>query len=322
MLTRGYVLDGNFSAEHLRMKNPDDEVILTDGTAFFVKEMEYKNHLKLALETKQVSRTPGFRPMLLPEFINFCYQRSTCNDHKAVNRANAERHKLEATGIGAAACSRHGFFVPHSVVDFQKGERQMNMDYTLCQALNYNSDGIPRTVVCYDIACQFFIHFEERVRNSPYLSLPADMTIEKAIGQFHIHGHQEDCFPKYSPNFIPGIGQVDGEIIETLWSQLNEVSGSTRSMSKFHRRETLNDHMNDSNWKKLLRMVSALIRKFKNASRQRKIADDAFQELTISADPVMVDEWQVSEKEALDGRLINLDAMKIFDVSLQKGSEY
>jgi hypothetical protein len=69
-MTRGYVLDGNFSAEHLRMKNPEDEVILTDGTAFFVKELEYKNHLKLALESKQVSRTPGNRSVLYLKLIN------------------------------------------------------------------------------------------------------------------------------------------------------------------------------------------------------------------------------------------------------------
>jgi Kyakuja-Dileera-Zisupton transposase len=196
----------------------------------------------------------------------------------------------------------------------------MNMDYTLCQALKYNSDGIPRTVVCYDIACQFFTHFEDRVQNNPYLSLPRNMTIEKAIGQFHIHGHQDDCFPKYSPNFIPGIGQVDGEIIETLWSQLNEVSGSTRSMSMFHRRETLNDHMNDSNWKKLLQMVSALIRKFKHATRERKIAETAFLELSNTADPHMVNEWRIAEAKAVEDRLFNLDAMKIFDISLAKGS--
>jgi hypothetical protein len=146
------------------------------------------------------------------------------------------------------------------------------------------------------------------------------MTIEKAIGQFHIHGHQEDCFPKYTPNFIPGIGQVDGEIIETLWSQLNEVSGSTRSMSTFHRRETLNDHMNDSNWKKLLRMVSALSRKWKNATRQRQIAQEAYEELTSSADPDMVAEWSSAEKKALNDRLVDLNAMKVFDVSLMKGT--
>lgn len=33
-----------------------------------------------------------------------------------------KQHLLH-TGIGAAACPRHGCFVPHSVVDFHKGER-------------------------------------------------------------------------------------------------------------------------------------------------------------------------------------------------------
>ncbi|KAG2336366.1 hypothetical protein BDR05DRAFT_978803 [Suillus weaverae] len=53
---------------------------------------------------------------------------------KAKDVANASHHKLEATGIG-------GCFVPHLMVNFQKGERftgqyfcqrQMNMDYALC----------------------------------------------------------------------------------------------------------------------------------------------------------------------------------------------
>jgi hypothetical protein len=30
---------------------------------------------------------------------------------------------MDSTGIGACVCGRHGAFVPHSVVDFQKGER-------------------------------------------------------------------------------------------------------------------------------------------------------------------------------------------------------
>jgi hypothetical protein len=53
------------------------------------------------------------------------YQRSQCSNHKAVNQANANRHNLYATGIGACACAKHGCFVPHSVVDFQKGERSV-----------------------------------------------------------------------------------------------------------------------------------------------------------------------------------------------------
>lgn len=51
------------------------------------------------------------------------FQRATCANHKAVNQANSNRKNLDATGVGACACARHGCFIPHSVVDFQKGER-------------------------------------------------------------------------------------------------------------------------------------------------------------------------------------------------------
>jgi hypothetical protein len=55
VLTRGYCMDGNFSAEHLRMRKPDDEVIFADGAGFFVAEKRYKDHLELAIEGKQAS---------------------------------------------------------------------------------------------------------------------------------------------------------------------------------------------------------------------------------------------------------------------------
>ena len=41
---------------------------------------------------------------------------------------------MEATGIGAIACGRHGCFIPHSVVDFQKGERYVGMLCTFAAA--------------------------------------------------------------------------------------------------------------------------------------------------------------------------------------------
>jgi Kyakuja-Dileera-Zisupton transposase len=43
---------------------------------------------------------------------------------------------------------------------------------------------------------------------------------------------------------------IDGEILETLWSILNSISPSMRTASLAHRSEVLDDHMNDSNWKK------------------------------------------------------------------------
>ena len=49
---------------------------------------------------------------------------------------------------------------------------------------------------------------------------------------------------------MKGAGHIDGEIIETLWSGMNKVSGGARLMSKAHRQVTLDDYVRDSNWKK------------------------------------------------------------------------
>jgi len=55
-------------------------------------------------------------------------------------------------------------------------------------------------------------------------------------------------------NFVQGAGKLDGELLETLGSDFNKVSASVHSMSKAHRAELYDDHMRDSNWKKLVGM--------------------------------------------------------------------
>lgn len=128
------------------------------------------------------------------------------------------------------------------------------MDYSICKALHYNTEDIPVALVMYDIMCQYRVNFKKRVRKSPELSIPKSLEIRTGIGLFHIHGHQDSCLPRYSPSFIPGAKQVDGEIIETLWAPLNNISRSLRGMSLAHRQEALDAHMNYSNWKKLVRI--------------------------------------------------------------------
>lgn len=128
------------------------------------------------------------------------------------------------------------------------------MDYSLSQALAYNMPESPTAVVIYDIMCQYGVHLRSRFEQSPFLHLPDGISIDGGIGLFHVHGHQDTCYPRFAPNFIPGTGRQDGEIMETLWAPLKLVSGSTRAMTAAHRRETLDDHMNDSNWKKTIGM--------------------------------------------------------------------
>ena len=50
-------MDGNFQAEHMRMKNPKDDILLSNGTGFMVSKEPYKSHLKSAVERWQVSST-------------------------------------------------------------------------------------------------------------------------------------------------------------------------------------------------------------------------------------------------------------------------
>jgi hypothetical protein len=52
---RGFMMDGNFQAEHMRMRNPEKDVPLSDGTGFMVSKKPYELHLKSAVEGRQVS---------------------------------------------------------------------------------------------------------------------------------------------------------------------------------------------------------------------------------------------------------------------------
>ncbi|KAF8260645.1 hypothetical protein EI94DRAFT_1494155, partial [Lactarius quietus] len=71
------------------------------------------------------------------------------------------------------------------------------------------------------IMCQWSIHMKDRVNNSSFLNLPDSLELKFSIGLFHIHGHQDTCLARYSPSFIEGGRQIDGETIETLWAPLN-----------------------------------------------------------------------------------------------------
>ena len=47
--------DGNFSAQHMNMLNPQDDVGLTDGEGYMTNEAKYKAHPEDAKDSKQAS---------------------------------------------------------------------------------------------------------------------------------------------------------------------------------------------------------------------------------------------------------------------------
>jgi hypothetical protein len=56
---RGFIMDGNFQAEHMKMRNPENDVPLSEGTGFMVSQKPYESHLKSAAERRQVSPIAG-----------------------------------------------------------------------------------------------------------------------------------------------------------------------------------------------------------------------------------------------------------------------
>ena len=133
------------------------------------------------------------------------------------------------------------------------GFRYVNMDYGICQALGFMA-GLTTVIIMYDIACQWFVNFHKRVKTTPTLHVPKDMSLTPAVGKFHLGAHIDSCFALFSLNFIQGAGQLDGEIIETLWSLLDKSASSTRVMSEAARQETIDKIMNDVNWRKTVGM--------------------------------------------------------------------
>jgi Kyakuja-Dileera-Zisupton transposase len=212
----------------------------------------------------------------------------------------------------------------------------VNVDYSVCNALNFNSHGLRESLLIYDVYCQYGVHFKERLQeNSQYLSTDPEMEIFGAIGKFHLADHVDSCFSKWSLNFMKGAGHIDGEIMETLWSGMNKVSAAARSMSKAHRHETLDDYMRDSNWKKIVGIgkfffsqyqflliyyffsVSTLITKLKRSQVGIASTEPAFQQLDESCvlRNLPVEAWRFSEHLAMEERGEHL---AIFDINHQK----
>ena len=202
-----------------------------------------------------------FRCPYLPvySFIHSClfffHQKPACNAHRAILDGEKSGPGKRVRGIGAIACARHGCFCPSSVVDFPKGEKQMHMDYALSEATKTtNMTTIKTLALVYDVMCEYGVHLDERFLQHIGLSLPEGLEIIKAIGLFHVHGHMDVCLHRYATTYIPNLGVIDGEILETLWSVINQTARSTRGATTAHRTEVLDDHMGDSNWKKTINM--------------------------------------------------------------------
>ncbi|KAI5885747.1 uncharacterized protein SCHCODRAFT_02520026 [Schizophyllum commune H4-8] len=270
--------DGCFKLNNQRTRNPDADVRLSDGECMLVGSRQYQTHLK-------VTKEPA--------------NRKSCQNHRAVASSRSRDRNLAASGVGTYACARHGLFIPHTTVDYQKGEAQMNTDYSTSCLIEGLSAETHKILIAYDIMCEYIVNLKTRLTEGPYLTNRA-IDIEAAVGKFHLGAHIRECFAKFSPNFIKGAGQLDGEILETLWATLEKLASNTRSMSPAHRQEVLDLLMNDMNWKKIIQLADVLKKKAMKASVECKHARAAYEELKDTLSDQQTARWLQEERESLE----------------------
>ncbi|KAG1734186.1 hypothetical protein EDD22DRAFT_787944 [Suillus occidentalis] len=78
----------------------------------------------------------------------------------------------------------------------------MNVDYSICNAIIQVANSVNNLLIIYDVGCQWSLHFEEHVDNSPGLTLSDNTEIVAAVGKFHLSTHKLAYFARYSLNFI------------------------------------------------------------------------------------------------------------------------
>jgi hypothetical protein len=110
-----------------------------------------------------------------------------------------------------------------------------------------------RIILTYDIACQWSKNFRKRMSEfSAEMQIPDTTQVDVAIPGWHINGHGASCRENFNLSYIEGAGRTVGEDIETTWAGTNPLAPSVREMGPAARHDTLNDHWNGWNFRKIV----------------------------------------------------------------------
>ncbi|KAM6497177.1 hypothetical protein JOM56_007650, partial [Amanita muscaria] len=272
-------LDANFRLKRLNVSKDADDPDLNQGCAYFVNDKSFQTYLQMYND-----KVPN--------------DTSTCSNYDAIKLASMRGSKGTATtGVGTVECIRHDMKRPTSVGDLQKGERYVNMDYFFLSSLQQNCP--TRLVVSYDIACQWSKNLGQRIKlYGPSLgSIVQDMSITFAVPKAHLPVHQDFCKSRFSFNLLPRMGRTDGEAPEHGWAATNAVANSTKEMGPGSRRDTLDDHFGDYNWRKVTNLSSVLLAKFTEAMAAQVEHTVAFQEFSSALGDEDVSTWTKAIQE-------------------------
>ncbi|KAG1738452.1 uncharacterized protein EDB91DRAFT_1249364 [Suillus paluster] len=255
-------IDANFCLKRRNISNDEVDPSLSEGWSYFVEEKKFKSHLK--------------------EHLSETQEKSSCSNHNAVNMAETKLSQ------GLAATGR-----PNGVGDLQKGEKYINMDYLFFSTLRNSRLNILN--VSYDIACQWHKNLWSRMKSlseSYHISYLC-IFIQFFVPKFHLLAHVNKCQTLFSFNFARFVSRTDGEAPKCGWSNINPVASSTKAMGPGCRRDTLDNHFRDWNWKKVVGLGTSLAYKMQEAVIEKADHEAAFQEFNAAISPDHRSAWTV-----------------------------
>ncbi|KAJ7291355.1 hypothetical protein C8J57DRAFT_1491846 [Mycena rebaudengoi] len=238
-------IDANFQLKRKDVLTEEKDSGLGPGWAFFCEVKTYMEHVKQHWDQPQ--------------------DRSHCIAHDAVNKPDREACGTALSGIRAIDCACHNMKRPESVGDLQLGERYINMDYMFFTSVKGSE--LQRFFVSYNIACQWHINIWARMqRYKPDIwFLGENKYVTFLVPKFHLPAHIESCNLCFSFNLTRDVGQTDGEAPEHGWANANPLASSTKEMGPSSRQDTLDDHFNDLNHKKIIKLGDVMLKKTVNA---------------------------------------------------------
>ncbi|KAF7318155.1 CxC2 domain-containing protein [Mycena chlorophos] len=96
----------------------------------------------------------------------------------------------------------------------------------------------------YDIACQWMVHFFER------LEVIKARACQFGLPVWHAGAHELKCRAQLALAYLLGFGKTDGEAMERVWALLNPAAWATKEMGEGARHDVLEDKIDHLNWEK------------------------------------------------------------------------
>ncbi|KAJ7019538.1 hypothetical protein C8F04DRAFT_1276138 [Mycena alexandri] len=263
-------MDANFRLKRKDVSTEEKDPGLCKGWGFYCDVEAYMTHVRKHWNQSKIH----------------------CVAHDAVDKLDREARGTASSGVGAVDCARHNMKRPLAVGDLQLGERYLNIDYMFFRSIAGSS--LRRFFVSYDIVCQWHIHVWDRMRTyrDIDITIDSDIFMTFLIPKFHLPAHIEECNLKFSFNLTRDVGQTDGEAPERGWANANPLARSTKEMGPGSRRDTLDDHFNDWNHKRIIALAYLMRKKTENAVPEMVHTKRALEDLEESLGPAVVAEWE------------------------------